>query len=62
MTGGKNKSISVQPTRSGGAETHRLAKQHSTNFSTAQGQSQVTRRTGVDGIHGKTTGLIGSSG
>ena len=59
MASGEKKAVAIQPTRGGGSEAHGFAEKDGADFRAAERQTEVAGGTGVDGIHGESTGLIG---
>lgn len=57
MTCGEDKAVTVQPAGFCGVIAERVSKQDSTNFSATQGKSEMSRGTGVNGIHGEAAGF-----
>ena len=60
MAAGKNEAVAVEPARLGGVHIEQVAVQDGTDFCTAQGQTHVAGCFVVNGIDGKTSGLVGS--
>jgi hypothetical protein len=58
----EEKTVAIQPAWSAGLIAENLAEKHGTDFCTAERETQVTGGAGVNGIHGKSTGLIGGGG
>lgn len=59
MTAGKNEAVAVEPLRFGGVYIKQFAIKNGTDFGAAQGQTHMTGCFVVDGIDGKTSGLVG---
>jgi hypothetical protein len=60
MPGTQDKPVTIQPARSRWITHQTLAKKHSSDFGRPQGKTKVTGRAFMDGVHGKTTGFVGS--
>jgi hypothetical protein len=55
----EEKTVAIQPAWSAGLIAENFAEKHGTNLCATEWKPQVTGGAGVNGIHGKTTGLIG---
>ena len=62
MTGTQNEAVAIQPLWVRRIKVQSVAKKHRPNLGSAQWQAQVAGVALMDGIHGKTTGLIGCFG
>jgi hypothetical protein len=60
VTGGEDESVAIQPFRISWVALERFAKKDSANVGGTEWQAEVAGGTLVDGIHGETTGFIGS--
>jgi hypothetical protein len=60
MTGGEDEAVAVQPLGLGGVADEGFPKQHRPDIRRPEGQAKVAGVALVDGVHGETTGLIGS--
>jgi hypothetical protein len=60
MPGTQNKPVTIQPAGRSRITHQTLAKKHSSDFGRPQGQTKVAGRAFMDGVHGKTTGFVGS--
>lgn len=60
MTCAQNESVTVQPFWIGRINIQRRPKEHGTDLSRAERETEVAGGTFVDGVHGEATGFIGS--
>lgn len=58
----EHKSVAIDPPRTLGVMLQGMAIEHCTNFSGTERQTEMARLGGMNGIHGESTGLIGSFG
>jgi hypothetical protein len=61
VTGGEHEAIAVQPARFGRVVLESMTKKHGPKIGTPQGQPQMTRGTGVHGIHRQAPGFGGGA-
>lgn len=57
----EDETVTVEPTRSIRIEIQGLSKQDGTDFGAPERETQMAGVAGVDSVHGKATGFIGSS-
>ena len=62
MSGTEDESVPVQPVRISRLILERVPKEHRADLRTAERQTEMTGRTGVNCFHGKPAGFIGSTG
>ena len=62
VSGGKDESITVDPGRVSSVVLHLGSVKGSSNFGGSERKTHVSRVGGGNGVHGKTTGFIGSGG
>ena len=58
----EHKPVAVDPTRALRVVLKDMTIKNRTDLSSAERQAKVTRLGGMNGIHGKSTGLVGSFG
>ena len=60
MAGAENEAVTVQPFGVGGIALEGFAKEDGTDFGTTEGETEMAGGALVYGIHGETTGFVGS--
>mmetsp|Transcript_23877 Transcript_23877/g.37589 ORF Transcript_23877/g.37589 Transcript_23877/m.37589 type:complete len:622 (-) Transcript_23877:51-1916(-) len=62
MSSGENETITVHPLRVAGVVLHLGSVKNGSNFGASKGKTHVAGVSGGDGVHGKTTRLVGGGG
>jgi hypothetical protein len=61
MARGEDKAIAIQPAGFRRVVYEGVPEKNGPDLSAPKGETKVARRTGVDGIHGQTTGFSGGA-
>ena len=62
VTGRKHEAVAIDPGGRGRVVAEEVAVEHRTDFSSAKGQSEVTRVASGHGVHGESAGFSGGAG